>query len=174
MTPFTGDIIMFAGIFAIRNFGLCNGQLLAINSNVQLYALIGTTYGGDGISSFTLPEMRGRIPVHRNDGSGIGGLSYSQGYKGGSSTVTLSEANLPVHNHDFQVSTQDENSSSPNGQVVGKGKHFLPTSATSTHTGTMYLDTVANEGSSHSLNNMAPYQAINFLIALQGVFPSRN
>ncbi|MEZ9197950.1 phage tail protein [Shewanella sp. 10N.286.54.B9] len=174
MTPFTGDIIMFAGTFSIQNFAFCNGQLLAIHSQAELFALVGTTYGGDGRSSFALPEMRGRIPVHRNNGAGIGGLPYPQGYNGGSYTVTLSEANLPVHNHDFQVSNQDEDSSSPNGRVVGKGKHYLPTNATPTHTGTMYHDTVANAGAGDTLNNMAPYQAINFLIALQGVFPSRN
>ncbi len=174
MTPFIGDIIMFGGNYAIRNFAFCNGQIMNISSQAALYSLVGTIYGGNGINTFGLPEMRGRIPVHRNNGGGVGGIPYPQGTLIGTSTNVLGSANLPTHNHEFQVSNNPETSMSPVNQVVGKGQHFLGTSATKLGDGTMYSGTVDNEGSSSHFGNMMPYQAINFMIALQGAFPNRN
>ena len=173
MTPFTGDIIMFAGTYAIRNFAFCNGQLLNISSQATLFSLIGTISGGNGRTNFAIPEMRGRIPVHRNSGGGPG-IPYPQGTLVGTDTVTLSESNLPVHNHEFQVSGNVTTTPSPDNTVVGKEVTYLPTTAMPFGSGHMYADMVADTGGTNPIENLAPYQAINFMIALAGAYPSRN
>lgn len=173
MTPFTGDIIMFAGTYAPRNFAFCNGQVMNISTQAALYSLLGTMYGGNGQTSFGLPEMRGRIPVHRNNGSGPG-IPYPQGALVGTDTTLLTTNNLPVHNHEFQVSRNPSSTPSPTNTVVGKEQTYLPTSATPFGSGNMYAPSVQDTGGTNPIENLAPYQAINFCIALTGAYPSRN
>ena len=165
-TPFIGEIRMFAGNFAPRGWAFCWGQLLPIAQNDALFALIGTTYGGDGQQTFALPDLRGRVPVHMGSG-------FTIGQQGGAETVTLATQQLPTHTH---VATSDKNAAaltSPAGNVWAASNNYAqfapPPGATSMSQGTVGL-----AGGSQPHDNMPPYLAINFIIALSGVFPSRN
>ena len=166
MEPFLGQIIMFAGNFNPRGWALCNGQLLAISQYSALFSILGTTYGGDGRTTFGLPDLRGRVPIHAGSGPGL--TPRTLGSRGGSETNTLNVSQLPSHTH--AIGTKEEgNTDNPDGAyVAGDGTNafadtadgnLLPTSAT---------------GANQSVNNMQPFQSVNFIIALEGTFPSRN
>lgn len=169
--PFIGEIRMWSFDWPPRNWARCDGALIAVNQNPSLYSLLGTTYGGDGQTTFKLPDLRGRVPIHR-------GYNYYQGLSSGVETVYLSEDNLPAHTHDFNASSDVANSSS------NPGDNFLATSNKESGNPNMYAseaeltqmksDTVSFVGGGHPHNNMQPYQVVNFCIALQGLFPSRN
>ena len=158
LEPFIGEIAMFAGNFAPRGWALCNGQLLPIAQNTALFSLLGTTYGGDGRTTFALPDLRGRVPIHAGNGPGLS--SYRLGSKGGSETKTLTTLNMPAHAHG--VLTENNSSASQNGEVytTKRGK------------GVMISGEIT--GGSQSVDIRQPYQTINYIIALNGVFPSRN
>ncbi len=169
--PFIGEIKMFAGNFAPRSFALCDGQLLAISQNVALFSLLGTIYGGDGRTTFALPDLRGRIPVHMGNGPGL--TTRSIGSKSGSETVTLTPGNLPSHAHDLAGSADSADSKNP--------KQRVPATAAETVYGldvnepvTMKSSALGQTGGSQSHSNVQPFQCINFIIALFGVYPSRN
>ncbi|MEO1268003.1 MAG: tail fiber protein, partial [Myxococcota bacterium] len=151
--------------FAPRGWAFCDGQLLPISQNQTLYALLGTIYGGDGRTSFALPELRGRTPVH--PGNGI-----VQGQLGGVETVTLTQPQLPAHTHRLQGSPEPADSSEGRGAVVGATErlHYGPPTAPTTLDGRA----LANTGGGQAHANMQPSIALNFCIALQGLFPSRN
>lgn len=174
MEEMLGIIKIFAGNFAPRGWALCDGQLLPIASNSALFSLLGTMYGGDGRTTFALPDLRGRAPIHVGTGPGL--TPRRQGEKGGSETNTLNVQQLPSHNHtaSLKVSNQDGEDSDPTGQYLGK------TESTelyqSTATGQMAADSVAvaNTGGSQPVNNMQPVLAINYIICTQGIYPSRN
>lgn len=166
MEPFLGQIIMFGGNFAPRGWAFCDGQLLPISQNQSLFALLGTTYGGDGRTTFALPDLRGRAPIHAGNGPGLSDRRL--GSRGGSETNTLIESQLPSHTH--AIGTKEEgNTDDPSGAyVAGDGTNafadssdgnLLPTGAT---------------GGNQSVNNMQPFLAVSYIIALQGTFPSRN
>ena len=169
--PFLGQIEMFAFNFAPRGWAKCDGQILPINQNQSLYSLLGTTYGGDGRTSFGLPDLRGRAPMH--EGSPPGGASRSLGQKGGSETVALTTAEMPAHTHAAMASSSAGDNPNPEGRVLA-----------GTAPGEVYRDpvnladlrsgTIANAGTGQVHENMQPYLAITFCIALQGLFPSRN
>ena len=167
--PYVGEIRLFAGNFPPNGWAFCDGQLLSIAENEVLFALIGTTYGGDGQITYALPDMRGRVPVHQ----GTGQSSYVIGQSGGVENVTLTAAQMPAHSHGLRASTQAAKAANDASNAYGAS-----TSANyyGAGTPTMPMDagTLANAGSGLSHNNMAPYTALNYIISLFGVFPSQN
>lgn len=174
--PFLGEIIMFAGNFAPRGWALCDGQLLAISSNTALFSILGTTYGGDGRTTFALPDLRGRVPVH--PGSGPGLTKRNLGQRGGSETNTLTSNQLPSHSHSVNAKNANGNSNVPaaNHTLGAFGQSAPPSGIYSSDAPDTALlpSTIGNTGGGQSVNNMEPFECVNFIIALQGVFPSRN
>jgi microcystin-dependent protein len=168
--PYIGEIRMFGGNFAPDGWALCDGQLLPIAENDALFALIGSTYGGDGQSTFGLPDMRGRIPLHQGQVAGLS--SHQIGEQGGSETVTLTAAQMPAHMHRL-ASGFAATSGDPTGAAVAN------TGATAIY-GTGAANVAMNPAASVSAggnqphNNLMPYQCVNFIISLFGIFPSPN
>jgi microcystin-dependent protein len=181
--PFLAQIVMFGSNFAPRGWALCDGQILPISSNQALFVFLGTTYGGDGRTTFALPDMRGRVPIHAGSGPGLSTIPLGQ--KGGVEDVALSTLQIPSHTH-TAVATADLNgtssrgtSLSPGGKTLGSERRTrlystaapdAPMSAGSVLVGV----TNSNAGGGGSHTNVQPYQAVNFIIALVGTFPSRN
>lgn len=169
-TPFIGEIRMFGGNFAPRGFAFCNGQLLAISQNDVLFNLIGTTYGGDGQSTFALPDLRGRIPVHAGQGPGLSG--YSLGQNGGSEAVTLTQQQLPAHTHAALAQSAAGNQTAPGGAIwAASGLNQFSTNPPNAG---MSAAAIVPAGGSQSHDNMMPYQAISFIIALEGIYPTQS
>ncbi len=167
--PFLAEIRIVGFNFAPRGWAFCDGQILPINQNQSLYSLLGTIYGGDGRTSFALPDLRGRTPIHV--GSSNGG-AHLQGQKGGEEQHTLAANEMPNHDHVFEASGADATGIVPTGQ-------FLARATTATYTPPANLvdmnsGAVANTGGGQAHENMQPFLAVNFCIALQGLFPSRN
>ena len=172
-TPFVGQVLMFGGNFQINGWAFCQGQLLSIAQNDVLFALIGTTYGGDGQSTFALPDLRGRVPVHQ--GALAGGGTYVMGQLSGSENITLLTSQMPDHNHLTNCNSGTAGSVNPAGGIWALAPDLDPHS--NAPTGAVMKSTaIANgpTGGSQAHNNIIPYQTLNYLIALQGVFPSRN
>ena len=170
--PYIGEIRMFGGNYAPRNWALCDGQLLAIAQNDALFALLGTIYGGDGRTTFALPDLRGRIPIHLGSGPGL--TPRSIGSRGGSEDETLNINQLPAHNHAFQASTDTAVSGYPAGQLVADtSPASVYNNAGADTTVSMPANAVETIGGSQSHTNVMPFQCVNFIIALFGVFPSR-
>ncbi len=176
MEPFIAEIIMFGGNFAPRGWAFCDGQLLPISQYTALFSLIGTTYGGDGRTTFALPDLRGRAAVH--PGSGPGLSSRKLGEKGGSETNTLTLAQLP--NIPVKVSSANASqTAATNGASIAtpgttSGRTFTPTEGFNTAAPDISLNAGTAGGSSQTVNNMQPFECVNYIIALQGIFPSRN
>ena len=178
--PFLGQITMFAGNFAPRGWAFCDGQMIQISDNTALFSLLGTTYGGDGRTTFALPDLRARSPRHEGTGAGAGSVNLGQ--SGGNESTTLTEANLPSHSHTLQprVSSAVGNETSPVGNIPARANdgesNFINPSATPTPAQELNADggSTANAGSGTSFDNLPPYLGINFIIALEGIFPSRS
>ncbi|MCP3129376.1 phage tail protein [Shewanella sp. KJ2020] len=196
--PFIGQISMFAGNFAPRGWALCNGQLLSISQNSALFAILGTTYGGDGQTTFGLPNLQGRVPVHQ--GQSPGTSLYTLGQASGTENVTLTINELPAHNHTVALSGTGNVSvaqgvSSANGNTPTPGPTTVPAkvasglnalnaySTTAPDTTLLPVNTTTTVNVSGNTgvvgNNLPvpivqPYVVVNFIIALEGVFPSRN
>jgi microcystin-dependent protein len=169
-TPFIGEIRMFGGNFAPVGWAFCDGQLLAISQNDALFALIGTTYGGDGQTTFGLPDLRGRIPVHQGQGPGLS--NYSLGEISGSENVTLTAQQIPAHTHAAQGQSATGNQAAPGGGVwAASAQNQFSANAPGA---AMSNAAIGPAGGSQPHDNMAPYQVVNFIIALEGIFPSRN
>lgn len=165
--PFIGEIKVVPYNFAPRGFAFCAGQLLSIAQNTALFSLLGTTYGGNGTTNFALPDLQGRAAIHA--GTLAGGSSYVQGERAGSETVTLLNAQLPLHAHDPVVAQAGGTSAADAaGHVPASGGPDLYATASNA---TM-LAKPAGSGLPHE--NMAPFLVLNFVIALQGIFPARN
>lgn len=167
--PYIGEIRMFAGNFAPAGWALCNGQLLAVSSNDALFSLIGTTYGGDGRTTFGLPEMRGRIAVHA--GSSPGGSTYQLGARSGAERVTLTTPQLPSHSH-------TPLGQSANGSAAPTGGFWAASTTQNIYSDQapaldMNPAAIANTGGGQPHENMMPCLGINFIIALFGIYPSR-
>ena len=163
--PYVGEIRMFAGNFAPAGWMFCSGQLLPISENETLFQLIGTTYGGDGQSTFALPNLQSRVPVHQG-----GGVSLAE--TGGVEDVTLTVAQIPAHSHPFVGSTDVANSPNPAGSVLarsGQIQMFLNADATAA----MSPNAVGAVGGSQPHTNLQLYLVINFIISLFGIFPSQ-
>lgn len=168
MDQYIGEIRMFAGNFAPSGWAFCNGQVLPIAENEVLYALLGTTYGGDGQTTFALPDLRGRLPIHQ--GTSSTGTSYSLGQTGGSETVSLSVNQLPSHTHVVNATDVSGTEPTPIGNLWADGLHRYSTNAS---TGTMFQEAISSEGGNQPHNNMMPFTAVHFIIALEGIYPSQ-
>lgn len=166
--PTLGQITMFGGNFAPRFWADCNGQLLAIASNAALFSILGTTYGGDGRTTFGLPDLRGRLPMHTGTGPGL--TPRTLGQRAGSETTTLSVLNLPSHGHAISAKAEGNTDDPTNAFVAGDGTNSFGTTSDLTMNG----NSVSPTGGNQPFNNMPPFSVIRFIIALQGVFPSRN
>ena len=167
--PFLAEVRLMGFNFAPRGWAFCDGQILPINQNQSLYSLLGTTYGGDGRTSFALPDMRGRTPIHV--GRSNGGGEHRLGQKSGEETHTLAANEMPSHDHVAQASNQTGNTPIPAANVLASANNVYraPSNLTQLRSGT-----VTNVGGGQAHENMQPYIAVNFCIALQGLFPSRN
>jgi microcystin-dependent protein len=164
-TPFMGEIKIISWNFAPQGWAFCNGQFLPINQNQALFSILGTTYGGNGQTTFALPDLRGRAPLHR-------GSQNTLGTKAGQEAHTLTQSEMPAHTHIAQASTQIGTVLTASGNVLGKRTaepYHAPTTL-----GIMQPDTISNVGQSQPHNNMQPYLVLNYIIALQGIFPSHN
>jgi len=171
---FVGEIKMVAFNFAQVNWAFCDGTILPIQQNEALFSLLGTTYGGNGTTTFGLPDLRGRMPIHQ--GQGPGQPNYTLGDKSGTEMVTLTSATIPAHSHAVRASTSSTGAvPSPAGNVwsANANSSALPF-GTPPATDTMNAATVQLAGGSAPHENMAPFLTLNFVIAIYGIFPSRN
>lgn len=188
MRFFLGQIQAFGFNFAPRGWAKCDGQLLPIAQNTALFSLLGTIYGGDGRTTFGLPDLRGRVPMHAGNGPGL--TPRPQGQKYGTETNNLTTAQMPAHNHSAQVggdirilaSDYDADADTAGGNYMASGpggaKMYSPNVTASTSMGAPDISgltvTVGNAGASQPINNMQPYTVVNYCICLQGDFPSRS
>ena len=172
-TPFIGEIRMFGGNFAPLGWALCAGQAIPIAQNDALYSLIGTTYGGDGVTTFNLPDLRGRVPVHQ--GTLAGGASYTIGQQAGAEQVTLTLAQTPIHTHAAQAQSANGTQAGPGNGVWATelDSNLTPFSVNQTPSGVMNSACLGATGASQPHDNVMPYLAIYFIIALEGIYPSR-
>jgi len=168
--PFLAEVRIVGFNFAPRGWAFCDGQILPINQNQSLYSLLGTTYGGDGRTSFALPDLRGRTPIHV--GRSNGGEGHTLGQKSGEETHTLSANEMPQHTHVEVADSAPANQPTPGGHVLARTTDNIygPKSGSST----LDAGSIFNVGGGQAHDNMQPYLAVNFCIALQGLFPSRN
>ena len=190
--PFLGMIIQVGFNFNPRGWQLCNGQLLPISQNTALFSLLGTTYGGNGTTTFALPDLRSRVAIHQGQGNGLS--DYVIGQVGGTETTTLNQNQMPIHTHTFNGSTSNFQASTTKATVQvpaagamlahtqdlsGKGSTpdiYLPTGSQASVAlgGLNVAGTNSNAGGSQPFSIIQPYLTTNFVIALQGIFPSRN
>lgn len=170
--PFIGEIRMFAGNFAPRAWAFCDGQLLAVSQNDALFSLYGTIYGGDGRTTFGLPDMRGRIPLHQGHGPGLSNRRL--GSKGGRETETLTVNQIPSHTHTLNANARQDNVESPQGNVLcdpnpeGRLYDQVPQDSFAASS------SIAATGGSRPHTNLMPTLCVNFIVALYGIYPSRN
>ncbi|MDN3547278.1 phage tail protein [Mucilaginibacter aquaedulcis] len=179
-TPILGSITLFAGNFAPRGWALCNGQILSIAQNSALFSLLGTTYGGNGTSTFALPDLRGRAPIHWGQGPGL--TNRVIGEASGTENVTLLSTQMPQHSHAVAASSNTATQTSPSGTLLavstdmaagGAPSNFIEAIPANANV-TMAPGMIVQAGGSQPHNNMQPYLAVTYIIALEGVFPSRN
>ena len=167
---FIGEIRMFGGNFAPVDWAFCDGSVLPISQYEPLFALIGTTYGGDGQTTFALPDLRGRLPVHQGSGPGLS--TYVLGQMAGSETVTLTSQQLPAHTHAAQGQSAVGDQAGPGGGVwAASAQNQFSANAP---IAAMSTAAIGATGGSQQHDNMAPYQVVSFIICLFGIFPSRN
>jgi microcystin-dependent protein len=170
--PFVGEIRMFAGNFAPRGWAFCDGQLLAVSQNDALFSLLGTIYGGDGMTTFGLPDLRGRIPIHAGSGPGLAPRPLGQ--KAGVEKVTLTVNELPSHVHRM-ASTESASGGNPGGSVLGDtGEDFIYEEVEDKPTTLLNAAASGHVGGSRSHSNLMPSLCIHFIIALVGIYPSRH
>ena len=175
--PFVGEIRMFAGNFAPRSWAFCDGQLLAVSQNDALFSLLGTIYGGDGRTTFGLPDCRGRVPIHAGSGPGLSNRRL--GARAGSENESITASQLPNHHHGgtLQATNAQATTANPHQNMLAKA-----TGGSAYHTGrgrgqgpvVMNSNALANSGGSQGHTNMAPTLCLNFIVALFGIYPSRN
>ena len=170
--PYIGQIMLFAGTFAPVNYAFCDGSLQSIANNDALFNLLGTTYGGDGVNTFALPDLRGRVPIHFGTNPSNGQV-YVQGQLAGTETVTLTSNQLPLHTHALAASAADGTQGSPataylaGGGSISRYTTVAPTTA-------MASQSISVMGGSQPHDNMQPFVAISYVIALYGIYPSRS
>ena len=160
--PFIGELRLMSFNFPPKGWAFCNGQLLPINQNQALFSLFGTTYGGNGQTTFALPDLRGRVPLHVGSG-------HSQGQSAGQESHALTTGELPSHVHRVQASSSDGNQAAPATLAAAGNLYRAPTDLTG-----LRADTVGNYGGSQPHQNMSPFLTLSWCVALQGIFPSRN
>jgi microcystin-dependent protein len=173
--PYVGEIRMFAGTFAPVGWALCNGQIVPISENDTLFNLIGTTYGGDGVQTFALPNLQGRLPLHVGNGPG---QTFVIGEMAGTETVTLTTQQIPTHSHPLQATNSGPQAGPGNANPsvlnapnqAGSMLYGAPAGGPTT----LHPQTIQLNGSSQPHDNMQPYQCVSFIIALYGVYPSQS
>ena len=171
--PFIAEIRIFAGNFAPRSWAFCNGQLLPVSQNTALFSLIGTTYGGDGRTTTALPDLKGRAAMHPGRGPGL--TSRRLGQRGGIEMEAISDAQMPSHGHTIQAVAGLANSGSPSNSALAVGRSIgTYADDDSSSLNSMSSHSLSAIGGSQSHNNMQPFIAINYIIALQGLYPSRS
>jgi microcystin-dependent protein len=166
--PYVGEIRMFAGNFAPQSWAVCDGRLLPIQQNTALFSLLGTAYGGDGKTSFGLPNLQGTAPMHWGDGPGL--TPRTIGESAGSTSVTLTVDAMPSHGHSLVASPSAGKQTSPVGNVLADAQSYGPPP----YNQSMAPVALAAAGSGQPHNNMQPYLGVTFIIALQGIYPSRS
>ena len=170
--PFVAEIRIFPFNFAPKGWAWCNGQLLPISQNTALFSLLGTTYGGDGKSTFALPNLQGSAPIHAGQGPGLS--LYDLGQTGGTDTVTLLQSEIPSHTHSLMANTTTATKSLPTGNSFAKGSSMTPYLAPAgAPLVNMAAQAISPAGGGLPHNNLMPYLTLYFNIALQGVFPAR-
>jgi microcystin-dependent protein len=162
--PFMGEIRLMSFVYPPQGWALCNGQFLPINQNQPLFSLLGTMFGGNGQTTFALPDLRGRTPIHAGPG-------YTVGQQGGEQAHTVSIAELPTHQHAFRASQANANIPTPGSAMFGSSNNMY---AAATNLTTVNPQTIINVGGSQAHLNMQPFLTLSFCIALQGIFPSPN
>ncbi|NNC90270.1 MAG: phage tail protein [Akkermansiaceae bacterium] len=168
--PFIGQIVMFAGNFAPRDWAQCDGQILLISQNTAMFSILGTTYGGDGRTTFQLPDLRGRVAMHYGNGPGL--TNRPLGQKSGTENTTLITQNIPPHTHLMRGNSGQPDESNPedgypaNSSATGEDLYASSTNVSMGATG--------STGSGTPFSNIQPFQCVNFIIAVTGVFPSQN
>ena len=169
------QITLFAGNFAPRGWAFCQGQILSIAQNSALFALLGVTYGGNGQTTFALPDLRGRVPIQQGQGPGLS--MRTLGESSGSENVTLTTLNMPAHTHTATATLRANSGAAtdtlPNGNFLAEGNHYTNSANTQMNENAVAV-TVGVTGGSQPISIMQPYLVINFIIALEGLFPSRN
>ena len=169
--PYVGEIRMFAGSFAPAGWMTCEGQTLPISENEILFQLIGTTYGGDGESTFNLPNLASRVPIHM--GTGPGGTSYQIGEAAGTEQETLTIQQIPIHTHAMIASLDSGGSSTPTSNILAQSPNIKVYAEVDPPTQTMAASSVGPQGGSQPHENCQPFLVINFIISLFGRFPSQ-
>jgi len=170
--PFIGQIMTVGFNFAPRGWALCNGQLLSISQNTALFSLLGTTYGGNGQTTFALPDLRGRMPVHQGQGPGLS--NRVMGEASGQETVTLLTAQMPQHTHMVNAQSSPGNSTNPTNNYPATSSARDNIYSNAMPNATMNPGEIGVAGGSQPHDNMPPYLVINFIIALEGIYPSRS
>jgi len=169
--PYLGQILMVGFNFAPVGWAMCNGEILPISEYPALFQLIGTTFGGDGINTFALPDLRGRVPIHM--GQGLGLSNYVIGQQGGEEEVTLTISQMPAHTHALAAQSALGSSANPTGGIWASQSRLDIYSSASPDT-PMGLSTTSAAGGSQPHDNRSPYLVVNYIIALEGVFPTQN
>jgi len=171
--PFIGQIMIVGFNFPPRNWAFCDGQLLSIAQNTALFSLLGTTYGGNGQTTFALPDLRGRVPVHAGQGPGL--TPRPLGQSAGSETVTLITSQMPAHTHSLQAFNNGGDQPNPQGNILAAANQIGQNIYTNVNPDTtMSPLSLGTAGGSQPHNNMQPYLVLNFCIALYGIFPPRS
>ena len=168
--PFVGEIRMFAGNFAPRGWAYCDGQLLSTSQNDALFSLLGTVYGGNGRTTFGLPDLRGRLPIHAGSGSGLSPRNL--GCKGGTETVTLNVNQLPSHTHNLQASNAPASVLSPGDALLAQSQADIYNEEDDSEA--LATSAVSNTGNTNHHTNLMPFLCVHFIIALVGIYPSRH
>ncbi|MGK7909048.1 MAG: phage tail protein [Synechococcus sp.] len=170
--PYIGEIRMFGGNFAPQGWALCDGSLLSISSYDALFSLLGTIYGGDGRTTFGLPDLRGRVPVHYGSGPGL--TNRNIGSKGGAESITLADNQIPAHTHAWEASTDSADQTTVSGYVLGSNASVDIFEQNLSNPIQMSDQAIAaHSGNGSSQPNLMPYQVVNFIIALVGLYPSQ-
>ena len=174
--PLLGTIYMFAGNFAPRGYALCNGQLMSIQQNTALFSILGTTYGGNGTTTFALPDLRGRSPIGTGQGPGLSNIDL--GEVAGTENVTLTINNMPAHNHTLNADSNPAAVSAPAGSVLADSGNAqsggIPVYSSGNPNTQMNPKAIGPAGSSQPFATRNPFLGINYIIAIVGIFPSRN
>lgn len=165
--PFLGQLALVGFNFAPQGWALCQGQLLSIAQNSALFSLLGTTYGGDGVTTFALPDLRGRAALGFGQGPGL--QNYTQGQTSGAESVTLIQQQIPAHSHSVACAAEEASASSPTGQLLANATIYAATA-----NGAMSPAMIGPAGGNQPHDNMPPYLVLNWIIALEGVYPSRS